>query len=256
MFTEFLNANPHLSGEVAEIARVAGYLWQKGWAEGSTGSISVNLSILLGKQCPVIKEAAVFDPGEAFPLLGGDLVYVTGKGARMRDVARDPLEQGCLVRVDGDGRLCRVMSAQGVEPDQEFLSHLAIQQFLKSRGDGQAAVLHTHPAGLIALTHHRPFLEGDELNRMLWAMTPVTRMFVPHGAGLVPYTLPGSLELTRATISILVNHDVVLWEKHGALAVGRTAEECFDTLDILDKSAQICLTVRSAGFTPGGSGEE
>lgn len=38
--------NRQLTERIAEVAEVAGYLWQKGWAERNGGNISYNLSLI------------------------------------------------------------------------------------------------------------------------------------------------------------------------------------------------------------------
>ncbi|MDD3161398.1 MAG: class II aldolase/adducin family protein, partial [Bacteroidales bacterium] len=50
----------------------------------------------------------------------------------------------------------------------------------------------------------------------------------------------------------LEKHDVVMWEKHGTLAVGDDIIETFDMIDTLSKSAQIYLLGKQAGFAPEG----
>ena len=79
------------------------------------------------------------------------------------------------------------------------------------------------------------------------------KAFCPRGLGIVPYMMPGSVELAEATIrSIDENYDVVLWEKHGVFAVGDDIMEAFDMVDTLVKSAQIYQDARSMGFVPEG----
>ena len=83
-------------------------------------------------------------------------------------------------------------------------------------------------------------------------MIPECRIIVPLGLGIVPYEIPGTLDLARATIQRLEQHDVVFWEKHGILATGADIVDCFDVIDTLNKSAQIYLFARQAGFEPEG----
>ena len=114
------------------------------------------------------------------------------------------------------------------------------------------ASVHTHPIELIAMTHCPKFLEKDVATNMLWSMIPECRIIVPKGVGIVPYEIPGTLDLARATIKQLEKHDVVFWEKHGILAVGEDLIECFDAIDTLSKSAQIYFSARMAGYEPAG----
>ena len=87
-------------------------------------------------------------------------------------------------------------------------------------------------------------------------MHPETIMFVPKGIGIVPYILPGSLEIAEETIKALQNHDVALWEKHGVFAIGKSVPDTFDVIDILAKSARIFFMCRSANIIPEGFTEQ
>ncbi len=40
----FLDGRPALAAEINKVAEVAGYLWEKGWAERNGGNITVNVS--------------------------------------------------------------------------------------------------------------------------------------------------------------------------------------------------------------------
>jgi len=242
-----------VTGIMSEIAGVASLLWQKGWAERNGGNLSVNLTACVGEWVPgsplLLSE---FVLGRSFALLAGDVLYLTGTGTRMRDVAQRPFETGCFIRVGIDGRHCEAWAVKGVNPSSELPSHFAVQQFLKSEGKGYTAVLHTHPTELIALTHNRLFLESSYLTRTLWSMIPEARIFIQRGVGVIPYTMPGSSILAELTIKALAAHDVVLWEKHGALSVGKDIEDCFDNIDTLNKSAMIYMSAHMAGFQPEG----
>jgi rhamnulose-1-phosphate aldolase len=239
------------------IAETAGYLWQKNWAECNGGNISVNLTNVAGNSVSDISDSAVAAnlPGE-FNSIAGDIFYVTGKGTRMRDVSKSPLEYGSIIRISQDGRKYTAASDQHIEPTSELPTHLSIHQFLKARGIENSVVLHTHSTELIALTHCKPFLDSAQLTRTLWSMIPEARINVPKGIGIVPYVLPGTIKLAKATIKQLENHDVVLWEKHGVLAVGNDILHCFDVIDTLTKAAQIYLFSRTAGFEPQGLNNE
>ena len=42
-----LEGRPALAREVEKVAEVAGYLWQKGWAERNGGNITINITELV-----------------------------------------------------------------------------------------------------------------------------------------------------------------------------------------------------------------
>ena len=173
----------------------------------------------------------------------------------MRDVAVDPGTRLAVVRVSENGRRYRVL-ATGDEvspaPTSEFPSHLLIHDHLRRQDRDETAVVHSHPTDLIALTHACRSADGDELNRILWAMHPEVKVFIPEGIGLVTYTLPGSFDLARATVRALRGRRVALWAMHGAVAVANDPDGAFDLLDIANKAARIYLNCRAAGIEPRG----
>jgi rhamnulose-1-phosphate aldolase len=84
-------------------------------------------------------------------------------------------------------------------------------------------------------------------------MIPETRAFCPKGLGIIPYRMPSSIELADATVEMLKEYDVVMWEKHGVCAVSENIMEAFDMVDTLSKSAQIYLAAKAMGFEPEGT---
>lgn len=234
--------------ELDKISEVAGYLWEKGWAEYNGGNISVNVTASLGEE---LRNAEPLSGRIALPaqlkLLTGELFYVTGTGKRMRDVARDLWSNGALIRICDDGRGYEIVYKENITPTSELASHLFIHHYLREMGRDMKVVLHTHPTELIALTHIDKWLDAKVLTRMLWSMIPECRLVVTKGVGVVPYLEPGTVELARATLAQLKEHDVVIWEKHGLLAVGDDVVTCFDVIDTLNKAAQIYVCARAAG---------
>ena len=174
----------------------------------------------------------------------------------MRYVARAPFLNGSIIRINAKGTAYDIVAEEAVMPTSELPSHLAMHNFLRAQGRNNRVVLHTHPTDLIGLSHCAPFLDSEYLTRTLWAMIPECRVIVPRGVGIIPYEVPGSIELAKATIAQLDRHDVVLWEKHGILAVGEDLIECFDAIDTLSKSAQIYLNARQAGYEPQGLSDQ
>lgn len=245
--------NKALMHEIARIAEVAGYLWTKGWAERNGGNISVNVTALISEEeknlPPIAPEVSL---PEAMAALGGHIFYVTGTGKRMRYVAKEPFENGSLIRISADGLSFGIIAEKPIAPTSELPSHLMMHNYLRAQGRDNKVVLHTHPTDLIGMTHCKPFMQSEVITRLLWSMIPECRIIVPKGIGIVPYEIPGTVELAHATIKQLEKHDVVFWEKHGILAVGDDIIECFDAIDTLSKSAQIYFSARMAGYEPEG----
>ena len=84
---------------------------------------------------------------------------------------------------------------------------------------------------------------------------PVKAPLAPLGIGIVPYYIPGSIELADATLEQIKTHDVVLWEKHGTVAVGTDIMDAFDQTDVLCKAANIYMCARNMGSEPDGMTE-
>ena len=245
--------NKELDLRVEVIAEVAGYLWERGWAERNGGNISVNVTGLCAAEAAALP--ALDGPRalpKPLPHVAGGCFLVTGTGRRMRYVASRPLENIALIRVAADGASYEIVADEAVHPTSELPAHLSIHDYLVGAERPERAVLHTHPIELIAMTHNPAFLDKDVLTRLLWSMIPETRAFCPKGLGIVPYTLPGSQLLADRTIELLDEYDVVMWTKHGALAVGTDLIEAFDQIDVLSKSARIYESARSMGFVPTG----
>ncbi len=252
-----LELQPNLRQKVAQVAQVAGYLWQKGWAERNGGNITINVTEYVNEDAdkmPAICETQSI--GLILPAIRGHYFYCKGTGKRMRDLAVAPMENGSIIRICNDGAHYDIIADHPVQPTSELPSHLLVHNSFIESGSPYRATLHTHPIDLIAMSHHAPFLKKDILTQLLWSMIPETKAFCPKGLGIVPYCLPGSKELAEATLRELSDYDVVMWEKHGVFAVDTDIINAFDQVDVLSKSAQIYLTARSMGFHPDGMSQE
>ncbi|MDR1594980.1 MAG: rhamnulose-1-phosphate aldolase [Prevotellaceae bacterium] len=248
-----LDNRPSLAGQVADVAEVAGYLWQKGWAERNGGNITVNITDLADDEIRNMQAISDITPiGRTLPNLKGCYFFCKGTNRRMRDLARKPMENGSVIRILDDCSNYVIIADNPVKPTSELASHLSMHNYLIGKGSTYKAALHTHPIDLIAMTHIPQFLEKDKLTYLLWSMIPETRAFCPKGLGIIPYALPSSFDLADATIKELDEYDVVMWEKHGICSVSDNIFEAFDMVDTLSKSAQIYLTAKQMGFDPDG----
>lgn len=253
-----LDKRPALAAEIGAVAEVAGYLWQKGWAERNGGNITVNITHVVDEAVRALPAISAPCPiGARLPHLKGCYFYCKGTNRRMRDLARSPMDNGSIIRILDDCESYEIIADAPVAPTSELPSHLAVHNWLIGKGSPYRASLHTHPIDLVAMSHNPEFLDKDVLTTLLWSMIPETKAFCPRGLGIVPYMLPGSNSLAEATIASLADdYDVVLWEKHGVFAIAENITEAFDMVDTLSKSAQIYLTARAMGFTPEGMSDK
>lgn len=252
-----LKNRPALEREINQIAEVAGYLWQKGWAERNGGNITVNITEFIDdamRALPAISEPVAI--GVTLPSLSGCYFYCKGTQKRMRDLARCPMSNGSIIRITDDCAHYEIVADEAVKPTSELPAHLSVHNYLLEKGSSYRASLHTHPIELVAMSHCKSFLEKDVATRLLWSMIPETKAFCPRGLGIIPYLLPGSVALADATLKELDDYDVVMWEKHGVFAVDTDIMAAFDQVDVLNKSAQIYMSAKSMGFTPDGMSDE
>lgn len=252
--------NKKVEGIIMEVAEVADYLWQRGWAERNAGNISVNINHLITDDFKYDENDSYFDLSTSYPLLANHYFLVTGTGKRMRDLARQPLKNALLIRLNEQGNGYWILSqkerAHNFLPTSELPTHLAIHQMIHEKGSDQKVVMHTHVSELIAITQIPDFCHADKLNHLIWGMHPETMVFIPDGIGFVPYVIPGSEAIAKETLKALQNHDIVLWEKHGIFAIGGSVFDTFDNIDIVSKSVKIWFMCRSAGFEPQGLDQE
>lgn len=244
--------------EIQQTAEVALYLWQKGWAERNGGNITVNITDSLDEATKALPAIAGPYPvgGLTLPHLKGCFFYCKGTQKRMRDLAADPMANGCIIRICDDCASYEIIAEQPVKPTSELASHLAVHDYLLAKGSPYRASLHTHPIELVALTHSKKWMEKDVATKMLWSMIPETKAFCPRGLGMVPYMMPSGNRLAEETIKAIdEDYDVVMWEKHGVFAVDTDIMSAFDQVDVLNKAALIYIASRNMGFEPEGMTE-
>ena len=252
-----LDNREKLKAEIDRVAEVAGYLWQKGWAERNGGNITVNITEHIDDEIRVLPPISeVFQIGTTLPHLKGCYFYCKGTGKRMRDLARWPMQNGSVIRILDDCASYVIIADEPVLPTSELPSHLSMHNYLIESGSTYKASLHTHPIELVAMSHNKDMLKKDVMTRLLWSMIPETLAFAPLGLGIVPYELPGSVRLAEATLEQIRDYDVVMWEKHGVCAVGKDIMDSFDQIDVLNKAANIYMCARSMGFVPDGMTDE
>ena len=248
--------NEQHNNDIKEVQEISGYLWERGWAERNGGNISLRLQEWNGET----RDDLI--PVQNIPTnMAGAILYISGTGCRMRDLAKAPFQYGAVIKISDDTQgyyfLECGQGGKNVKPTMELGSHLELHsEMLKYRPEYRA-VLHTHPIELISLTHHPELSKKPEtLRTMLWSTMPESRVFIPQGVQIVKYTIPGGDELSKLTGAELKNYDVILWEKHGALAAGRNIVEAFDFIDVANKSATIILKCMAAGYWPEGISPE
>ena len=248
-----------LQAVVDEITDVAGYMWERGWAERNAGNFSVDVTRLLRGDMHHGNQFLTVPLLISQPELAGRSFIVKVAGAPMRNVARDPKKHLLLITIAPDLKGYQVLwggEGRNSKPTSEFISHLKIHQYIQRHNLPVTAFLHTHPPHLIALSQIEKYLHEDIINHLLITMHPEVKICIPDGVGVAPYRRPGSEELADVTVATLQKHRVILWEKHGCAAVATDIAEAFDYIDIMEKAATIFFVCKSSGYLPQGISDE
>jgi rhamnulose-1-phosphate aldolase len=244
------NEAKKLNASLKSIGKVAGWLWERGWAEWGAGNISVNITGLFSETTLHQNKNA-----QAYPLANLSLslslsLLTTLSGSRMRQIMKKPEHGLCVLNFSKKSEPAVIpltKSKHPPSPTSEFASHLLIHQTLLNHRPDHKAVLHTHPAEIIALSQIEKLRSQEAINDELSAILPELRIYLPEGIAFVPYHESGSMELAKASAEAMKDFRVAIWEKHGIIATGSKLEEAFDAIDLVAKAARIWLLIRSAG---------
>ena len=163
--------------------------------------------------------------GNVSARLGPDRFLVTPAGAAKRSLGpRD------LVVVDATGAKVRGAG----RASSELRMHLAAYA---ARPDARA-VVHAHPLSAVALTVAGLPPPNDVMPE---ASVVLGRVAV------APFATPGTDEVPRALAPLWARHDVLLLERHGALALGATLAQALDRIETLERVARVALLARLLG---------
>jgi L-fuculose-phosphate aldolase len=116
----------------------------------------------------------------------------------------------------------------------EVRMHLAAYA---ARPDVQA-IVHAHPVTAVALTVAGLPPPNDVMPEASVVLGEVA---------VAPFATPGTDEVPRALAPLLARHEVVLLERHGALALGRTLFEALDRVETLERVSRVAALARLLG---------
>lgn len=246
--------NSIIKKQLSGIKEAANLLWKKGWAEANAGNLSVNITKLLKNLEIDYKKSENLKTDRVYNHLPENYFLITSTGSRMRDISKNPLNGICLIQINekGNGYKNIALGNNIIKPTSEILAHLEIHNTLSGTNSPNNTVLHTHPAEVIAITHLKKYCNEKNLNKLIYSIQPEVSFAYQNGIGFVPYYTTGSAKLATETGKKFLNHNTVLWEKHGCVSVGKDLFDAFDKIDILVKSLKIFFLCNSAGNKPEG----
>ena len=239
--TKFSYAN-----ELLDFKNTAYWLARRGWSEAAGGNLSVRLD-MPGS----LHEDDHIPLPFPMPHLAGKALLLTGSGTRAREIGGDPEPHVGLYLISEDGAHYGWIAGNH-NPSMELPAHCAIHNALEQFRPEDKAIMHTHPASLIALCHVDGFDNSKIISDKILSLQSEARLILPEGIGFVEHELPGSLELGIKSAEQVKNHHLVLWQLHGCLATGTTLAHAFDLMEVFEKSARVYWQLRAAGIDPKG----
>ena len=131
-----------------------------------------------------------------------------------------------LIRIDSKGNVLE--AAEGLRPSSEIKMHLRCYD----KRDDVMSVIHAHPPGAtgFAVAH-----KAMDMYNMIEDVAAIGA--VP----LTPYGTPSTTEVPDAIEPYLEEHDVMLLENHGALAVSSDVITAFYRMESLELWAKITI---------------
>lgn len=244
-------------GFIKGFVRLCSDGWLQGWHERNGGNATYRLDPEEVESC----RSFFYDtPGSWMPLnrpfknLAGEYILSTGTGRYLRNVALDPDSNIGIVEMNASGDAWRVVWGfkGGGLPTSEFPSHVAVYSARREAPDDKTRVLyHAHPVNTIALTFVLP-LDSRTFSRVLWKSMMECLLVFPRGVGVIPWTVPGGLEIADATAEVMRSFDACVWPHHGLFCAGRDFDSTFGLMHTIEKAAAIYVQARALN---GGSGE-
>ena len=223
--------------------------WLQGWHERNGGNLTYRLTPEeVNSVRPGFSDTpgAWIDLGFSEPSLGGAFFLVTGSGAYMHNVSAVPAANIGIVELNVDASAYRVVwGLTERKPTSELPTHIMNHAIRMAATDGACRVIyHAHPNNIIAMTFVEP-LEPRAFSRALWkAMTECVVVF-PEGVGVVPWMVPGGIEIGRATSEQMKRYSAVIWAQHGMFVSGATFDETFGLMHCIEKAADIYFRART-----------
>lgn len=231
------------SPTVRKLSQITYDIWQLGWAERNSG----NISCLLTEE----EVSPYLDSGSALRSiflnfrvseLANRYLLITGSGKYFKNIKDDP--KGCLglLRIQEDGKSADLLwgLSDGGHPTSELPTHLMSHVVRLKRDPSHRIIMHTHPTHLVAMSFNHE-LDEQRFTKTLWKMCTESIVVFPEGIGILPWMVPGTDLIGRATARKMEQYRLVLWPHHGVFGAGTSLDEVFGLIETAEKAAQVYM---------------
>ena len=226
--------------------------WLQGWHERNGGNLTYRMR---DEDVEAARPASAEVPGDWHEMgvtcenLAGEYFITTGSGKYFRNVPLDPAHNIGIVEINDAGSAWRSVWGfeGGAVPTSEFPTHFMNHSVRKRVTDGANRVIyHSHTTNVIALTYVLP-LNARDFTRPLWQSATECPVVSPEGVGVVPWMVPGGVDIARATSELMETYQAAVWAQHGLFASGPDFDTTFGLAHTIEKSAEIYVKVLSTG---------
>ncbi len=234
---------------IKEMIEVTTNLYNHGWDERNGG----NVSYLLDKSevidyldpTKIVRNIPIPFDGED---LKGRYFVVTGSGKYFKNVQNDPACNLGVIRVAEDGQSVDLLwgYTDGGVPTSELPSHLMTHISRLSVDPTNRIVMHCHATHLLAMTFSHE-LDEKKFTKTLWQMCTECLVVFPEGVSILPWLIPGSIEIGKATAEKMKTTRLVIWPQHGVYGAGRNMDEVYGLIETAEKAAQVYTYVMAQG---------
>lgn len=239
------NKNLHMDFEtfIKKLEKPFIKLEKKNWTEAQSGNFSCRCSLTDDKFYIVKKEILHKNP---FKYLQGEKLLISKKGADLNNYSEMITRGIALIEFYEDHYLIKSMD-ENLNISSEFYSHFLLQnQLIKTKSE-KKFILHVHPDEFIAVSHIEYLSSSEKLTDLIFSILPESKLHLSEGIMMVPYHQPGSIALAEASLRNFTGQDIIIWQKHGILALAEDMDQAINKIETGVKALKIYFLLCSAG---------
>lgn len=232
-----------------EMMETTANLYRLGWDERNGG----NISYLLTEEevlpyLDVNRVVRTVDMHFDASALAGKYFIVTGSGKFFKNVTINPAVNLGVIRIGANGKSYEILWGfeDGGVATSELPTHLMNHMVRLAADKNHRIIMHCHATNLIAMTFTHSLDEND-FTKTLWEMCTECLVVFPDGVGIIPWIVPGTLEIGQASAEKMKDVRLVLWPHHGIFGAGTTMDETFGLIETAEKAAQVYTIVCAQG---------
>ena len=225
--------------------------WTQGWHERNGGNATYRMKPEEVDSC----RPFFIEGGDWIALdvemenLAGEYFITTGTGKHFNNVILEPEISLGITEINEKGNAYRIvwgLNNGKDRPTSEFPTHLLNHSIKKAANPEYRMIYHAHPIHLIALTFVLP-LESKAFTKALWKTMTECPLIFPHGIAVLPWMVPGGVEIAKATSALVGEFDAVVWAHHGIFCMGTNFDTTFGLMHTIEKSAAIYMDILHTG---------